>query len=99
LSGHKLNRYNVYYHWGNFVVSNRVIALLAQRCPVCLQGKVFHSLLGMHRERPHCGLRFERETGYFLNAMFFAYALGFVLIAPTALYLYLRGVSTAGSSP
>jgi uncharacterized protein (DUF983 family) len=70
---------------------NRAAAVLLQRCPVCLQGAVFRSFLGMHADCPHCGIHYERETGYFLNAMFFAYCLGFLIIAPTALYLYIRG--------
>ncbi|NJN81167.1 MAG: DUF983 domain-containing protein [Caldilineaceae bacterium] len=75
------------------MANSRFRAILLQRCPVCLDGRVFRSLLGTHKSCPSCGIRFERETGYFLTAMFFAYAIGFVLIAPTALYLYLREVS------
>lgn len=70
----------------------RLSAILLQRCPVCLEGRVFRSLLGMHQDCPRCGIHYEREHGYFLNAMFFAYAIGFVIVAPTALVLYLRGV-------
>jgi uncharacterized protein (DUF983 family) len=73
---------------------NRFVALLLQRCPVCLEGATFNSFLGMHKNCPHCGIHYERESGYFLNAMFFAYAMGFVILAPTALYLYIQGVST-----
>lgn len=73
---------------------NRPLAILLQRCPVCLRGRTFRSFLGMHRTCPVCGVQFERESGYFLNAMFFAYALGFLIIVPTALYLYLRGTTT-----
>jgi uncharacterized protein (DUF983 family) len=75
------------------MANNRFVAILRQRCPVCLQGKVFRSFLGAYPNCPHCGVRFEREHGYYLNAMFVAYAIGFILIAPTALYLYLRGVN------
>lgn len=71
---------------------NRLTAIVLQRCPVCLDGKVFHSFLGMPRNCPTCGLVYARETGYFLNAMFFAYAMGFVIVAPAALYLYFLGV-------
>ena len=71
---------------------NRLTAVVLQRCPVCLEGKAFHSFLGMPERCPHCGTVYARETGYFLNAMFFAYAMGFVIIAPTALYLYILGV-------
>lgn len=48
----------------------------------------------MHRDCPVCGVHFERESGFFLNAMFFAYVLGFLIIVPTALYLYIRGTNT-----
>lgn len=73
---------------------NLPLAILLQRCPVCRRGKVFRSFLGMHADCPVCGIHFERETGYFLNAMFFAYLLGFFIIAPLALYLYIRGTTT-----
>lgn len=47
----------------------------------------------MYKTCPHCGVRFERETGYFLNAMFFAYTMGFLIVIPSAIYLFLRDVS------
>lgn len=71
----------------------RILAVLTLRCPVCLQGKVFHSLLGMHKECPNCGVYFERETGYFLNSMFVGYAGGFLLLIPSAIWLYWLDVS------
>jgi uncharacterized protein (DUF983 family) len=71
----------------------RLVATLAQRCPVCLQGRIFRSLLEMNKDCPVCGIHFERETGYFLNAMFFAYAIGFLVLIPSAVGLYLLDVS------
>lgn len=71
----------------------RLSALLRQRCPVCLQGPVFKSLLGMHSHCPVCGVRFERETGFFLNAMFVGYSAGFLILVPTAVLLYILDVS------
>lgn len=76
------------------MLRSRPLAILLQRCPVCLEGRVFRSLLGAYKDCPVCGVHFERETGFYLNAMFFAYAIGFVIIAPTALYLFLTHVST-----
>lgn len=73
----------------------RLLAILAQRCPVCLQGQAFHGIFAMHKSCPHCGVRFERETGYFLNAMFAAYALGFLVLIPVSLYLVFQHVSIA----
>lgn len=71
----------------------RLRALLLQHCPVCLQGEVFTSLFGMHNHCPRCGVKYERETGYFLNAMFIGYAAGFLVLVPTALFLAWLNVS------
>ena len=34
----------------------------------------------MHESCPVCGLRFEREEGYFLGAMYFSYGLSIPII-------------------
>ena len=47
----------------------------------------------MHSHCPTCGVKYERETGYFLNSMFIAYTLGFLLIIPLAVLLYLWDAS------
>jgi len=70
----------------------RMLAIARQRCPVCLRGRVFRSLLGMHRECPACAVVYEREHGYFLNSMFIAYAAGFLVLVPSAVLLALRNV-------
>lgn len=49
--------------------------LFRQRCPRCLQGRIFQNLFETHKKCPQCGLSFEREQGYFLGAMYFSYAL------------------------
>ncbi len=71
----------------------RLWAILMQRCPVCLRGNAFKSLLEMNKTCPHCGLVFEREHGYFLNAMFVAYCVGFLILLPSSLLLARRAVS------
>lgn len=63
------------------------MALLRLRCPVCLQGKLFRSLFSMHELCPHCGVPYEREPGYYLNSMFIAYTVGFLVLVPSALLL------------
>ena len=41
------------------------------------------------RERcPNCGLKFEREEGYFLGAMYISYGLGILVIAGFGLLLW-----------
>ncbi|MBS1962879.1 MAG: DUF983 domain-containing protein [Bdellovibrionales bacterium] len=61
--------------------------LLRLRCPVCRQGTVFRGPYSMNADCPHCGIHFERENGYFLGAMVFAYVLGVVSVIPTIILL------------
>jgi uncharacterized protein (DUF983 family) len=65
---------------------------LRSRCPRCLQGRVFvpgiPGLVGAINEACQaCGLRFLRESGYFLGAMYISYGLGMLTILPSAVIL------------
>jgi hypothetical protein len=42
----------------------------------------------MHEACPVCGLRFEREPGYFLGAMYFSYLISIVPVLAIALVLW-----------
>lgn len=42
----------------------------------------------MNARCPHCGLKFEREQGYFLGAMYFSYAIACVAISLLALIVW-----------
>lgn len=44
------------------------------RCPRCGTGAIFSGWFAMHETCPHCGLRFEREPGYFIGAIYVNYA-------------------------
>lgn len=55
-------------------------AALRQRCPRCRQGPIFRGRLAMNECCPRCGLRFQREAGYFLGAMYFSYALSLPIL-------------------
>ncbi len=56
-----------------------------QLCPRCRQGAIHRSLMSVHPNCPVCGLRFQREQGYFLGAMYASYALS----APVLTVLFL----------
>jgi uncharacterized protein (DUF983 family) len=60
---------------------------LALRCARCGEGTLFAGWFAMHDTCPHCGLRFEREPGYFVGAIYVNYAATAVLClgAPIAL--------------
>lgn len=51
----------------------------------------------MYERCPVCDLKFERESGYFLGAMYISYVLGVVCIALIALVLWVAtrwGITT-----
>jgi len=54
--------------------------ILGALCPRCRTGKIFRKSVwrfpGMYERCPACGLKFEREDGYFLGAMYIGYGLG-----------------------
>ena len=59
----------------------RLWAIARQRCPRCFRGPVFRGLMSTRAACPVCGLVFERETGYFVGAMYASYAFGLVTTA------------------
>ena len=68
--------------------------LIMGRCPRCKQGRIFkpglYGLGGdMNPACTVCGLRFLREAGYFMGAMYVSYALGVFTVLPVAIILTL----------
>jgi uncharacterized protein (DUF983 family) len=68
-------------------------AIAHAACPRCRRGPIFRAsllrlrgYLAMHEHCPVCGLKFEREPGYFLGAMYFSYMLS---IPPVLVLLLL----------
>ena len=71
-----------------------VKAILHQRCPRCREGAIyrvplFRGWLAMYERCPVCGLKYEREQGYFVGAMYISYMLAIppYLVMVTALWL------------
>jgi uncharacterized protein (DUF983 family) len=68
-------------------------AICRQRCPRCRQGKIFLSsiVLGFPKMCQHCAvcdLKFQREEGYFLGAMYISFGLALAIIALIAALLW-----------
>lgn len=51
------------------------------RCPRCGQQKLFAGPFRMHTSCATCGLKYEREPGYFLGSIYFNYGLTAVVVA------------------
>jgi len=64
---------------------SRLRAILGRLCPRCRQGPIFQGSIlwftPMRERCPVCGLKYEREEGYFLGAMYISYALAVPLLA------------------
>jgi uncharacterized protein (DUF983 family) len=68
------------------------LAMIRGLCPRCGRGPIFvPGILGligvMNEVCPVCGLRFLRESGYFLGAMYVSYGLGVLTILPVSVVL------------
>src|SRR5579872_3535134 len=71
------------------MASRTVRDIFQQRCPRCRSGQIFRYSIfrgfpKMHERCPVCDLKFEREPGYFLGAMYISYGLGIVTVAAFA---------------
>ena len=70
-----------------------VSSIFHQLCPRCRIGRIFNSSIfrgfpAMRETCAICGLRFEREEGYFVGAMMIDYGLGLVIVAAIGLGLW-----------
>jgi uncharacterized protein (DUF983 family) len=68
-------------------------AILRQLCPRCRAARIFRKSIftgfpRMQERCPNCGLKFEREQGYFLGAMYISYGLALITIVALALLLW-----------
>jgi uncharacterized protein (DUF983 family) len=74
--------------------SSTLVDILCQRCPRCRRGGIFISsiFLGFPKMRqrcPACDLKFQREEGYFLGAMYISFGLALALIALISVILWV----------
>ncbi len=70
----------------------KIKKMLQGRCPRCGEGKIFGPgiaglIWAMRENCDGCGLRFMREEGYFLGAMYISYGLGVITVLPVAVVL------------
>jgi uncharacterized protein (DUF983 family) len=75
-------------------LTRRLWAILSQRCPRCLRGRVFTGLATMLDHCPVCDYKYQREEGYFLGAMYASYFLSIPLLGILTLlvhWLFLPG--------
>ena len=67
---------------------NLISSIIIGRCPHCRKGKIFNGVWTMNVHCPTCKIKFEREDGYFMMAVFIGYILLGAVIAPMAFALF-----------
>jgi uncharacterized protein (DUF983 family) len=77
-------------------MSERLQAILAQKCPVCFEGTVFSSRIAMNESCPVCETHFEREQGYWMGALYVAHALAMPVLSALTLLCWLLGLGSVG---
>ena len=75
------------------VKPSTLASIFQQRCPRCRIGRIFQSSIfrgfpKMCERCSICDLKFEREPGYFLGAMYFSFALGVLILGPIAALIW-----------
>jgi len=75
-------------------LTQRVGAILRQRCPRCREGRIYRGSilrgwLAMYERCAICNLKFEREQGYFLGAMYLSYGLSIPPVILLVLAMWL----------
>jgi uncharacterized protein (DUF983 family) len=68
-------------------------SITRELCPRCREGRIFRgplwrTYLAMNERCPYCGLKFDREPGYFLGALYFSYALSIPPVLVLVLLLW-----------
>lgn len=71
----------------------RITAIVRQRCPRCLEGKIFgkpfwRAWLAMNERCPVCGLKFDREQGYFVGAAYVSYGISLAPVLLLVLFFW-----------
>lgn len=75
--------------------SSKLYSVLKHRCPRCHEGEVFVSKKAfrpkfdeMYVNCSHCGLKYERETGFFYGSMYVAYGLSITISIAVFVLIY-----------
>lgn len=77
-------------------------ALVACKCPKCRKGDIFthkayelRKFMEMYVHCPHCGLKYEIETGFFWGAMYVTYTFtsAFFVMGIFIYFFFLRTIS------
>ena len=83
----------------------QALAIIAQstalgRCPHCRAHTMFRGWIDLYERCPHCGLRFEAESGAWIGTMAIGYAVGATIaITLTILEVLYHPLATAGFDP
>jgi uncharacterized protein (DUF983 family) len=68
-----------------------ITAILCQRCPRCLRGRIYRHPFSMYRRCPVCDYDYFPESGFYLGAMMVPFFFGALTTVPFAILLKVMG--------
>lgn len=78
---------------------SKLKAVINGKCPQCRKGDIFeYNALNlskfhkMHPNCPHCNLKYEREPGFFIGAMYVNYAFSVAIIVAAGIALNIFNI-------
>lgn len=66
-------------------------SMLKRTCPKCQKGHMFTGWFKMNANCPVCGMKFEREAGYYTGAMFISWFFQVFIVGPVCLTMMFTG--------
>ncbi|GGD60131.1 hypothetical protein GCM10011514_25110 [Emticicia aquatilis] len=78
-----------------FGKGSRLYSIFAMKCPRCHEGDVFEThnpyqkMTAIKETCPHCGLRYEKEMGFFYGAMYVSYMLNIALFVTSVVAYFI----------
>lgn len=81
-----ISKNHIRYMFGK---GSKLYSIFAMKCPRCHEGDVFETrnpykkMTALKETCPHCGLRYEKEMGFFFGAMYVSYMLNIALFVTT----------------
>ncbi len=78
-----------------FGKGSRLYSIFAMKCPRCHEGDVFEThnpykkMTAIKETCSHCGLRYEKEMGFFYGAMYVSYMLNIALFVTSVVAYFI----------
>ncbi len=75
--------------------NSKLLSIVKGKCPRCRTGDMYiypfyrvDKFTAMHKNCPHCNLRYDIEPGFFIGAMYISYVFSVAILLTTFFFVY-----------